>query len=206
MQRFLRALALSIIPFLAVGCEYVTFTPEDPAEWFEEDGPGGSSGAGGGGECAPIEPLRCGAMVGGDSSDPNSGHTTAIDSYPVAPGLFDGPEIAWEFVAEHSGEISWGLHDPTPTDVDHDLFLLAGDGPCRADQALARGPNSLDFEVTAGERYYLLIDGYQGDAGPFEAQLSCDGDGGAVDAPLGDPTPLQVGLVAAEVHRQGFRV
>ena len=123
-----------------------------------------------------MQVLGCGDRVGGDSADPNSGHTTVIDGYPVAPGSFDGPEIAWEFIADEDGEVTWRLDDPTPTEVDHDLFVLAGDGPCRSDRALERGHNSVTFEVFAGERYYLLIDGFDGDAGPFEAEVVCEGD------------------------------
>ncbi|MCP4873342.1 MAG: discoidin domain-containing protein [Proteobacteria bacterium] len=185
MQRSLRPLALSIIPFLAVACDYVIPPEADSAEWSEGDAPDGAADRVG--ECAPVQPLHCGSVVGGDTSDANSGHTTVMDSYPVATGTFDGPEIAWEFVAEQSGVVSWNLLDPHPTEVDHDVFVLAGDGSCRADNAFARGHNGVDLEAVAGERYYLLIDGYDGAAGPFEAELVCGGDGGGDDTPPADP-------------------
>ncbi len=139
-------------------------------------------------QCAPIEEVRCGDYVWGDSADPNSGHTTVIDGYPVAVGNFDGPEVAWEFVAPRTEQVTWRLVDPEPMDVNHDLFVLAGDGACRPDRALARGHNDLTFEARAGERYYLLLDGFDGDAGLFDAHLVCEGDDGAEpDPPPADP-------------------
>jgi hypothetical protein len=198
MQRSLLSLALFVIPLLAVACYDVE--PGDPPEGSDVAPPAGADSTTVSAQCAPVETLRCGSRVSGDSSDPDSGHTTVIDGYPVAPGHFDGPEIAWEFVAERSGRIAWDLVDPRPIDVDHDVFVLAGDGPCRADQALARGPNGLDFDVVAGERYYLLIDGYDGDAGPFDVELVCDDDGGgstSPDAALEETTLVRVATEAS---------
>jgi hypothetical protein len=138
-----------------------------------------------------VERIRCGDYVWGDTSHPNSGHTTVIDSYPVAPGHYDGPEVAWEFVADRSGPVTFRLEDPEPLAVDHDVFVLAGDGSCRADRALYKGHNSVTFDAWAGEQYYVLIDGYDGDAGMFDAHLACDGDGGP---PLESPTDPCEGL------------
>ena len=35
------------------------------------------------------------------------------------------------------------------------------------------GGNSVDFEAVAGHTYYLLVDGFNGDEGPFEARVDC---------------------------------
>ncbi len=158
-----------------------------PTDWAsdlaDDAGPGAAADPA---ECAPVEPISCGDYVWGDTSDPNSGATTVIDGYPVATGNFSGAEIAWEFVAPHSGEVTWRLEDPTPTEMDHDVFVLAGDGSCRSDRALQRGHNAVTFDAVAGERYYLLLDGFDGDSGLFDAHLDC-GD------PAENPNPLPPG-------------
>ena len=176
--------ALFLLPLTGFGaCEDAEAWTNSSSDSYWSGGDAGSAGGGGAAECAPLEQLRCGDYVWGDSADPNSGHTTVIDHYPVAPGNFSGPEIAWEFVADHSGEVTWRLDHPSPTEVDHDLFVLAGDA-CRADHALVRGHNDVTFYADAGERYFLLIDGYDGDAGLFDAQVRCEGDDGS-----GEPAP-----------------
>lgn len=125
-------------------------------------------------DCAPVDWISCEQTVTGDTSDVNSGTTDVIDSWPMAVGNYSGPEIAWAFRAPRTGEFRFRLVDPDPMSVDHDLFVIAGDDACLADRALARGFNYVTFEATAGENVYLALDGFDGDAGPFEAKLECD--------------------------------
>ncbi len=144
------------------------------------------------GDCAPVAYLSCGVPVSADSSDPNSGHTTVIDFYPVAVGNYSGPEVAYAWRAQTSEEVTWSLIDPTPTELNHDLFVLHGEPTCRADAAIARGFNSVSFDAVAGELYFLLVDGFDGDAGQYSVELQCTGD--PVDpgtAPGGTGTALE---------------
>jgi len=107
----------------------------------------------------------------------------------VGVGTYDGAEMAWSYHAEHSGTVTWHLLNPTPMELDHDLFVLSGTGGvCRSTEAVARGFNDVTFDAVAGEDYFLLIDGFDGDEGWFEAQLSCEGDDSPPpDCPLTDP-------------------
>ena len=141
------------------------------------------------GQCAPVASLSCGSYVSGDTANFNSGTTLELNGYPVGIGNYDGPEIAWVYRPEQSGEVTWRLVDPRPTDVDHDVFVLSGeDGSCAAESAIARGFNSVTFEAVAGQEYVLLIDGFAGDRGRFEATLSCDFEAGpAPECPVADP-------------------
>jgi len=158
------------------------------------------------GECAPVAQLSCGDVVSGDTGDFNSGSTSTIDGYPVAVGNYSGPEIAWTFLAPASGEVELALLGARPTELNHDLFVLAGDGACESAAATARGFNDVTFEVEQGKRYYLLLDGFDGESGPFEAELRCElGDSdGEVEAPVTDsdaevvfsPAPLDSSHVA----------
>jgi len=60
---------------------------------------------------------------------------------------------------------------------------------CLADGALARGFNEVTFDAQAGEDYFLVIDGYDGDQGRFEAELECENDWAQPPAPPSYPTP-----------------
>ncbi len=167
-----RHLVLSLLVLLA-GCELDGIdTSTDEASL---DGGGDAEVAAGANECAPVQALSCGAVVHGDTSDWDSGATSELDAYPIAVGNYDAPEIVYSFVAQTGGEVTFSLIDPTPTELDQDLFVLEGGDGCRAAGAIERGFNAVTFEATAGATYYLVVDGFAGDAGAFAAQLECDG-------------------------------
>jgi hypothetical protein len=188
-------LVLTILSLGGFGCDQVIPGSDDPAA----DAPTTIVPAGDlpVGECAPTSTLACGSSVAGDTSDPNSGYTTVLDGYPVAPGNFDGPEIAWDFVADRTGEVTWRL-DGAAADVERGLLVLSGDDACRADHAVAGGQDEVTFDVVEGERYYLLVDGLDGDAGPFSAEVVCDEE--PVEPPSDEP-PATNPLEAASVVR-----
>jgi hypothetical protein len=122
--------------------------------------------------CEPIAWVECGVSVLGDSGDPDFGRTDAIDFWPVSQGNYRGPEVAYAWEAEFTGSVTWRMLHPRPTEVDHDLFVL--NDTCSADSATARGFNDVVFSVTEGEIVLLVLDGYNGDIGEYEALLECD--------------------------------
>jgi hypothetical protein len=127
-----------------------------------------------GSTCTSIGNISCGDVVFGDTAtDP--GATNDIGGYPCNVGNYSGPEVAYEWVSSVTGTVEFGLINPDPTNVNHDLFGLDGDnGACVNNQCLANGFNSMQFEAVAGHTYYLVIDGFDGDAGPYTAQLDCN--------------------------------
>ena len=61
-----------------------------------------------------------------------------------------------------------------PTAFNHDVFNLdGGDGQCVSSEAFAWGLNSVAFEATAGETYFLVVDGYDQDEGDFLLEVDC---------------------------------
>jgi phosphatidylserine/phosphatidylglycerophosphate/cardiolipin synthase-like enzyme len=130
------------------------------------------------GDCAPVKWLACGETVIGDSSDPDSGHTTVIDGYPITVGHYGGPELAFAFYSTLDEPVEWALIGARPTEVNQDLFVLSeGEGTCLAANATKRGFNSLEFDAKAGEVYFLVLDSFADEAGEFEVRLDCDGGG-----------------------------
>jgi len=128
-------------------------------------------------ECSPVGLITCGQVVGLDTSDSNSPTTDAMDDYSCRVGNYRGAEAAWEFLASQSGDYRWELVDPRPTVLDKDVFVLSGsNGICQSSACLAEdgyGPNGVTFKAESGRRYYLVVDGYNGEVGPFQARLVC---------------------------------
>ncbi len=133
-------------------------------------------------ECVPFTTISCDEIVTGDTSDtsPGSGVTNQIGGYPCSVGNYEGSEIAYEWVSTTTGTVSWALIDPSPTEVNHDLFVLDGEnGECFNTQCLEEGGfgfNVAEFEAVAGYTYYLVVDGFAGDVGAFAATLDCSPD------------------------------
>lgn len=159
-------------------------SPEFPGGGDEDEAPDLGEAAA---DCAPISWVSCGDVISGDSSDFNQGTTDVIDFWPVAVGNYEGPELAWAFRSPNSGEVTWRLVDPAPGAVNHDLFVVAGDDACLADRAMQRGFNDVTFDAVAGETVYLVLDGFDSDAGPFTWELDCEGHDGGGAEPGDDP-------------------
>ncbi len=126
------------------------------------------------GLCTPVATLSCGDHWAGDSSDPASGATSTIDSWPDVVGNYSGPEVVFAFESGADQDVEFALYKPRPLHMDQDVFLIEGDAPCNRDNAIERGFNSVQFEAEAGQTWYLAVDGFGGDAGEFEVDLICD--------------------------------
>jgi hypothetical protein len=133
-------------------------------------------------QCLPIRAVACGEEFGGDTVDWNSGITDAMDHYPVAVGNYAAPEAVFALEVTATGEATLALVDPSPSVLNHDLFVLDADLGCRSEAAIAQGFNSVSFDAIAGHAYYLVVDGYDDAAGPFVASIDC-----AASAPSDDP-------------------
>ncbi len=119
--------------------------------------------------CAQPE-IRCGDLVEGDTST----MTAQLDGYDCNVGNYAAPEAIYEYRADDSGSVEWALVDANPTEVNHDVMVLDGAMNLVFAQCREFGFNSVGFEAVSGNTYYLVVDGYNHDAGPFAARLSCD--------------------------------
>ncbi len=128
-------------------------------------------------ECVPIATLTCGETVTADTSDAEASTTDAMDDYSCRVGNYRGSEASWDFVASVDGTYTWTLVDAVPTELDNDVFVLSGEsGVCRALNCLDKGgygPNQTAFDAVAGERFFLVVDGYDGAVGAVKARLDC---------------------------------
>ncbi|MFH2005549.1 MAG: DUF4215 domain-containing protein [bacterium] len=133
--------------------------------------------------CTQDFELTCGDT---DSWNNNgTGSTDVIDSYPCEPTWTEsGPEYAYWFTAPGSGDVTLALSNMT---ADLDVFVISDSGgTCMPASCTDSGDDGLTFTATAGETYYIVVDGYQGAISNYTLDLTCDtaitcGDG-AVDA------------------------
>ncbi len=185
----------SFLPFVAVlplllgntSCE----APAAAAELGDHDDTSFHSGDEGAAEygafCAPVAPVTCGELLVGDTADFNYGATDVLDHYPIAVGNYSGAEIAYRFDPPTSGEVTFKLIAPDPTTVNHDVFVLDASEGCTNSAAIARGFNDVTFDADPAKRYYLVVDGYDGDEGLFGAQVVCDDP--TYEPPAPEPEP-----------------
>lgn len=138
--------------------------------------------------CAQEE-ITCGEIVEDDTS--SGVYQPQLNGYSCNVGNYDAPEAIFKYVAKASGPTTWSLVDPVPTDVNHDVMVVDGAFRLVTGDCSDFGHNSVEFEAVEGRTYYLIVDGYDEDAGPFGARLEClSTDSASDDDPLGDTDPF----------------
>ncbi len=131
----------------------------------------------GGGECVPVTNLSCNTALGARNDAPGS--TQQVDSYSCLAGYtWSGPEIAGTFVASQSGQVTVRVDGLS---ADLDLFVLrpGANGTCDPNQCLdgswagGSSPEEVSFFATAGQTYYLVVDGWNGAVSSFDVSIQC---------------------------------
>ena len=124
--------------------------------------------------CYSAGSISCGQTISGNTST-SLAAGTQITAYPINIGNYSGPELAYTWQASTSNEVEFHFLGARPTEVNHDIMILDGSsGSCLSSNAVDWGYNSVQFEPNAGTTYFIVVDGYYGDAGAFELQLDCD--------------------------------
>lgn len=120
------------------------------------------------------QPVPCGdpvqelVLLPGTSqvfADTTSGESL-VQAYACRPGWNEsGPEHIYVLHAAEDLVLDALLADNV---IDHDLILLAA---CHTDSCLVQANTELSAVLRAGRTYYLVVDGYQGAAGPYQLTL-----------------------------------
>jgi len=142
--------------------------------------------------CPNPTPISCGDTV---SDNTNSG-VNNIDEYPCLDYTYEGPEKIYLLTLEHGAELEVTL---TPTGFwgwDAALIMMpALGGDCYpsvyngcSDVGDIGYQEGLTGILDAGE-YFIVVDGYWGDYGPYDLEITCtectncvDSDGDGFDA------------------------
>jgi hypothetical protein len=120
------------------------------------------------GVCIPARSLSCGASDSWNNGGPGS--TDQIDTYSCSSWDESGPEYAYTFVPNVSGQVDVVLSGMT---ADLDIFVLHNGGGCYADNCIAYGNSVATFDAVAGETYYLVVDGYYGAVSDYTIDVTC---------------------------------
>jgi hypothetical protein len=124
------------------------------------------------GTCGVGESISCGQTISKTAAD-FAGASDVLDAYNCNVGNYDGGEFVFEWTAPSGSEVSFELVDPEPTQTNMDLMVLDASMGCHGNACVDWGLNSMDFEPTAGQTYYLVVDGYDSDMGDFSVTLDC---------------------------------
>ena len=125
--------------------------------------------------CEPLTDISCGSNLTGDTTwGPQN-----IQAYGCVGWLETGPESYYRFSSPSAALVTVTLEGMT---ADLDLFVLAPGvgGECDAWNnclwASSTGDpvESISFDAIAGQTYFFIVDGYDGDAGPYEISVSCN--------------------------------
>lgn len=107
-----------------------------------------------------------------NSSTADFGVSARLAEYGGCPDVLSGPERVYVFDAPLSGVYA---ADFTPQGAEPaDLRLMVLDASRLPSRCLAWGSGVVPFTATSGSRYYLVVDGLQDEAGPY--QLTLHGD------------------------------
>jgi len=125
-------------------------------------------------------PIACGDTVSDDTSAPSSGASALnIDAfYPCAPSWDEtGPELVWVLEVDTDQIVTLELDIPGSHDLD--LFVLEGgcdplDCPIEEEAPYWFGNEVVAFWAVPGVSYYVVVDGADGDAGPFDLSVTCE--------------------------------
>ena len=125
-------------------------------------------------------PIGCDVMVTGNTSAAASN----VDAYACAPTWPEtGPEKVYQFSAPGGVTVD-ALLGGLATDLD--LFVLTDSSPA---SCIAFGDNSVSLPDLAAGTYYLVVDGFNGAAGPYQLNVWCPLN----TAPSATPTATATG-------------
>jgi len=123
------------------------------------------------GTCTPNSVVQCGESVASDTTGPFA--TSDIDSYACSSWDASGPEMVFSFEAMEECEATATLSS-IASGQDLDVYVMEDVGSgCTPDQCISYGNTAATWGTAAGQTYYIVVDGYYGDAGGFTLDLSC---------------------------------
>ena len=136
--------------------------------------------------CSPAETIQCGDEING-----NNGAAGSLDNEIeywdcISFADFPGTEYTYEFVPQQNTMLTVTLEGLGGYDSALALVEDTGDGCVPASCVAgddAYGTESVIYNVTAGNTYYIVVDGYDSGSGDYNLTVTCggcedlDGDG-----------------------------
>jgi len=137
----------------------------------DDDGPSPGTPEGSPGTLSPSSALSCGSSLNGNTGA--SGSPSLRNNYGCSSWDASGPEDVYSFVAADTGDVTVSLPWIQPGQ-DLDLYILEDQGNGTVPNACSSfGDSTVTFSAVAGQTYYIVVDGYNGDAGSYSLELAC---------------------------------
>jgi hypothetical protein len=117
--------------------------------------------------------LSCGSFDQFSTMSPLA--TNQVDSYSCVGWEETGPEYAYYFQAplDQANDVTIDLN--YDSSIDLDVFVLEDQGiPCNSESCFSYGSLTTSFETEPGAEYWVVVDGYQGDAGSYDIFVDCE--------------------------------
>jgi hypothetical protein len=141
--------------------------------------------------------IACGDTINGTTV----GAVNVMGSYSCNPAWNEsGPEDVYSLTIPGGG--SWQVHaDFSGLPVaDLDLFIL-GPAACNSSLCVAYGDNDAYLaDAVGGATYYVVVDGYNGEAGEYELYVGCTAPDGVLEGHVLDMVAQGPPCTAANVH------
>jgi len=115
--------------------------------------------------CVILHEIGCGGGVSGTTV----GGENQIDDYNCKGFMGAGSDVGYFFAAAQDDHVVFELSSPMA-----DLDVLVTQSPCKPATCLAWADDKLELDVTAGIKYYVMIDGQEGVQGAFDLSVRCD--------------------------------
>ncbi len=115
-------------------------------------------------KCELVAEVTCDEVVTGDTT----GRANELDSYSCKGYEGLGSDIVYVFQPQQD-DILW-----VTLDAGTNLDVMVTQAPCNPDSCLAWDSEEVQLEVAGGKKYYIVVDGQEGQAGPFSFTVGCN--------------------------------
>ncbi len=115
-------------------------------------------------------PLELGCDSHDEWQNNGMGSFELIDSYPCNSYAYPGPEYAYTLVVEDDSAVTI-----TDDNINIDILVLEDLGTgCNPAACMTYGLNTVTFDALADVVYYVVMDGYNGEAGSYILDVTCE--------------------------------
>ncbi len=121
-------------------------------------------------EQAPV--LGCNDHISGDIND---GYNHFSYYRPCSTANAIGTELIYSFTVDQDLDVQVTLSTGSSSKLLYLLSQCSNESCLEYDSALSRSAARIDFQAIAEKTYWIVVDTYEGGAGPFELDIHCPG-------------------------------
>jgi len=120
-------------------------------------------------DCQVFEEAECGSFFVAETEWGEN----SMEWYSCAAEHAWGPELVYAFKAEENSMV-WVSVGPTPKNPEFPAYVFILKDMCGPGNCVAASNDGTEFTALAGDIYYIVVDGEDGQSGEFVLEISCD--------------------------------